>query len=81
MELNPNHPATREVHDHWHKVVGILMMKLGKTELEITDSDISALGDNERAVVADCRGGKFVVRLVTMKEGAKLAREAGGLPV
>ena len=41
----------------------------------------TALGDNERAVVADCRGGRFVVRLVTMEEGEKLAREEGGLPV
>jgi hypothetical protein len=80
-ELNPNHPVTREVHDHWHKVCGILMMKLGKDAVEITESDVTALGDNERAVVADCRGGRFVVRLVTMEEGEKLAREEGGLPV
>lgn len=80
-ELNPNHPVTREVHDHWHKVCGILMMRLGKTVIEITEADIVALGDNEKAVVADCRGGKFILRMVTMEEGGRLARDAGGLPV
>jgi hypothetical protein len=27
----------------------------------------------------DCRNNKMVVRLVTMEEGERLAREAGGL--
>lgn len=80
-ELNPNHPVTQEVHDHWHKICAILMMRLGKTSLEITEADVTALGNNEKAVVADCRGGKFIVRLVTMEEGEQLAKDAGGLPV
>ena len=80
-ELNPNHPVTREVHDHWHKLCGILLMKLGKNTLEITEADVKALGDNEKAVVVDCRGGKFIVRLVTMEEGERIAIVAGGLPV
>lgn len=81
MEINPNHPVTRQAHDHWHKVAAILMMRLGVDVLEITEDDVSKLGNNEKAVVADCRGGKFVLRLVTMEEGEKLAREAGGMPV
>ena len=28
-ELNPNHPATREVHDHWHKIAALMMFKMG----------------------------------------------------
>lgn len=81
MELNPNHPVTRKVHDHWHKIAGVLMVKLGKDAVEITSEDVDALGDNDKAVIADCRGGKFIVRLVTMEEGKRMAREAGGLPV
>jgi hypothetical protein len=79
-ELNPNHPVTQEVHDHWHKVCGVLMQKFGQTAVEITSDDVAALGDNEMCVVADCRGGKFIVRLMTMEEGERLARQEGGLP-
>jgi hypothetical protein len=35
-------------HDHWHKVCAILMMRLGKTSLEITEADVAALGNNEK---------------------------------
>jgi hypothetical protein len=80
-ELNPNHPVTRQVHDHWHKVAAILMMRLGVDSYEVTEEDVLQLGDNQRGVVADLRGGRFVVRLVTMEEGERMAREAGGLPV
>lgn len=81
MELNPNHPITQTVHDHWHKIVGIIMAKLGHDALEITEEDLALLGDNEKCVVADCRGGKFVVRLMSMEEGKKLARQEGGLAI
>jgi hypothetical protein len=47
-ELNPNHPVTQEVHDRWPKVCAILMMRLGKTSLEITEADAAALGNNEK---------------------------------
>lgn len=80
-ELNPNHPITRMTHDQWHKVVGVLMLKMNLTEMEITLDDLVLLGDNEKAVVADCRGGKFVVRVMGMDEARKLARKEGGLPV
>ncbi len=30
-ELNPNHPATREFRDQWHKLCAIMMMKAGVT--------------------------------------------------
>jgi len=80
-ELNPNHPVTREVHDHWHKIAAILMLKFGKSAVEITEADVRSLGNNENAVMADCRGGRFVVRIVSMEEAEKLARKEGGLPV
>lgn len=81
MELNPNHPVTQQVHDSWHKIAAILMQKFGKSAVEITHADILALGDNEKAITADCRGGKFVVRLVDMDQGIAMAQKEGGLPV
>jgi len=81
MELNPNHPITRLTHDNWHKIVGVLMLKFNVTDVEILADDVARLGDNEKAIVADCRGGRFVVRVMDMKDAAELARKEGGLPV
>lgn len=76
MELNPNNPVVREISDQWHKLAAIVMNKLGVQELEILAGDIDGMAG--KAIVADARGGKFVLRLVTMEEGMKLAREHGG---
>lgn len=81
MEINPNHPVLREAHDHWHKFCAILMSKFGATEVEITIDDVMQLGDNEHAIVLDTRGGRCVLRMVTMEEGERLARKEGGMPV
>jgi hypothetical protein len=80
-ELNPNHPVTQMTHDNWHKIVGVIMLKFGVTDVEIESDDVLRLGDNEKAVVADCRGGRFIIRVVGMDEARKLARKEGGLPV
>jgi hypothetical protein len=68
-------------HDQWHKIVGVLMLKFGVTDVEIESDDVVRLGDNEKAVVADCRGGRFIIRVVGMDEARKLAHREGGLPV
>lgn len=81
MELNPNHPVTKKVHDHWHKIAALLMLKFNQTDVEITLEDLDLLGDNEKAVLMDERGGKCFIRIVSMAEGERLAREEGGLPV
>ena len=81
MELNPNHPVVLVARDQWHKFCAILMSKFGKTEMEITVDDVTALGDNEKGIVLDMRGGRCVLRMVSMEEGQRLARKEGGLPV
>ena len=43
MELNPNHPVTKEMRDHWHKIAAILMVKFKVTSVEITIKDIENL--------------------------------------
>ena len=80
-ELNPNHPVVVETRDQWHKLAAILMAKFGHNEVEILPEDVANLGDNQKGIVIDTRGGRFVLRLVSMEEGERLAREAGGLPV
>jgi hypothetical protein len=81
-EVNPNHPVTMTMHDHWHKVVAILMHQCGLDSFEITAAHLEQF---EREypngnVVADARGSRFVIRLVTAEEGQRLARSEGGLP-
>lgn len=78
-ELNPNHPVTQEMHDNWHKIVALIMRKFGVSEVEIGLEDISGEG---MAVVADTRKNDvLIIRLITMKEAEKLAKEVGGLLV
>lgn len=79
MEGNPTHPVTRMMDQNWHKVVGIMMLCARKTEFEVTPDMIDALGHSGLGVCADCRGGKFIVRLVTDEEGKAVMRaEAQG---
>lgn len=80
MELNPNNPTTTAVRDQWHKLCAILIFKGNVREVEITPSDVARLEKEKLSIVADCRGGNFVLRLVDEKEGERLAREEGGLP-
>lgn len=40
MELNPNHPVTKEVHQQWYKIAALLMFKMGKVSVEITSKEI-----------------------------------------
>jgi len=76
MELNPNNPVTKQMHDNWHAVVAVLLQQMGVTEFEITPEMLTRLSASNRlAVVADARGGRFVLRAVTMEEGERLAKE------
>lgn len=78
-EINPNHPMTKFAREQWHKIAALLMMELGKDSIEITEAMIARIG-SDRAIALDERGGKLFVRLVSIKEAERLAREAGGLP-
>jgi hypothetical protein len=82
-ELNPNHPVTLQIHDQWHKIAAVLLMKLVADErhpqLEITEQDVRDLAEMNGAIVVDTNGGKFVLRLLDGAEAAAVARAAGGL--
>jgi hypothetical protein len=83
-EINPNHPMTRAVHDHWHKFVAILLHKFGKKEITISLQDVMAMREefnDDVIVIAQEKGENIVLRLVTGEEGRRLARAEGGLPI
>jgi hypothetical protein len=84
-ELNPNHPVTAAVSDHWHKIVALMMMQQGVEEVEISLAEIREMIPDDpakmKAVIIRDTGQSIIIRLVPMSEAEKLAREAGGLLV
>lgn len=78
--LNPNHPVTQQASELWYKIAAALMMKFGVDHVELTAADVQALGDNEKAIVFHAHENTIDLKLVSMAEGEKLAREHGGLP-
>lgn len=81
-EINPNHPVTREVHDHWHKIAAILLHKIGKRQLRVTLADLQAWEREfpDGAIVIKANNYDFLLRLVTAEEARELARKEGGFP-
>lgn len=82
-ELNPNHPATQAVHDHWHKICALMMIKFGLRTLTIPPDEVKrALNmDLNIAIRFDDEKG-IELFLVDDAETAKItARREGGLPV
>jgi len=77
-EINPNHAVTRAVHDQWHKIAALLVQKLGGSAL-ITSADVMALGMDKAVTVQELSDG-IHVRIVSLAEAEKLARQHGGLP-
>lgn len=77
MELNPNHAVTQSTHDQWHKFVAIMLYKYG--DVTITIDDVRAMPDDIAVTVQELEDG-IHLRLVSMAEGERLAREQGGRP-
>lgn len=79
MELNPQHPVTQAMHDHWHKIVGVLVHKLGQGHIVITLDDLRAMPANVGITCQELTDG-IHLRLVDEATAHRLARKEGGLP-
>jgi len=79
MEINPNHPVTQTVHDHWHKIAAILMIKFGVKSVDITDLDVKNI-PSDIAIAIESKPDHLRIFLTDMKTAEKLAMEEGGLP-
>lgn len=80
MEINPNHPVTRIMHDQWHKIVALLMAKQLVYEVVITPDDIRALPADLAIAVHEQDDGIHII-LLDGARADRLARREGGLPV
>lgn len=82
LELNPNHPTTQGVHDHWHKLCALVMLKLNVRTVKFTEAELASFCEAANInIVADTRGNTLTLRLVDDAEAQRLAKEAGGLPI
>lgn len=83
-EINPNHPVTSAVHDHWHKIVAILMHKFELGEVVITGSDLESLRHaypvGMPSVLLHDKADGMHIKIVTEEEARRLAAVEGGLP-
>jgi hypothetical protein len=79
MELNPNHPTTMAVSDHWYKIAALLMKKFGKDNVVITSEDMANMPPSA-ITVQDKKDGIYL-RLVDMATAERLAKQEGGLPI
>lgn len=77
MELNPNHAVTQQLHDHWHKVVAILLHRYG--DVVITLDEIAAMPLDAGVVFQELADGLHL-RLVNADTAAALANKQGGRP-
>lgn len=75
-ELNPKHPVTEEVREHWAKFLAAVMGKLGKEKITLELIDLEAI--DGLCVVVHMHKNSVDLSLVTMEEGERLANEHGG---
>jgi hypothetical protein len=75
MELNPNHPMTAGVHDHWYKLAAMLVNRIPGQRTVITEDEIRRM-DGKAITMKETAAG-IELRIVTMEEGERLANEEG----
>jgi hypothetical protein len=79
-ELNPNHAVTTAVREQWSTIAALIMHKLGRAHVVLTVDDLNAIAADPQAIVVQEKRDGLHLRLVSMEEGERLARMAGGLP-
>ncbi len=62
-EVNPHHPVTEALHDQWHKICLILMVRLGEKEIVINKADLDQVleGPYKYIVAHDKHDGLHVI--------------------
>ncbi|RIX47463.1 MAG: hypothetical protein D3M94_07260 [Rhodocyclales bacterium GT-UBC] len=79
MELNPNHPVSQAIHNQWHKLAALLMVKLEADHVVITAGDIAKLSHGIGIQVEEKPDGLHI-SIIEMAKAVELAYREGGLP-
>lgn len=82
-ELNPEHPVTREMHDLWHKMVGLLLWKFCDGKYTVTNEDAAGFAkaiEGGSVVIAHAHADRLELKIVPEAEAMRLMSdlEAGG---
>lgn len=82
-ELNPNHPLLQQSRAHWHKIAALIMVKLKRKQLVITQDDVDAISHGNINIVLDgrkefCPSGGLIIRIVDDETAQAMAKEGGG---
>ena len=80
-EVNPNHPVTQLVREHWHKIAALIMLKMQLKVVEFSLAEVEQLGKEETNIVFHATETTIFVRLVSNEEAKTIARRVGGLPI
>lgn len=75
--LNPNHPVTQQMSDQWHKIAALAVFKAGG-HVVISMEDMRDL--QGMAISVQEKHDGLHLKVITMEEGMRLAKEQGGLP-
>lgn len=77
-EINPNHEVTQKMNGQWHKIVAILMKKLGANEVVITANDIVEMGCDAAIAIQEQPDGLHI-KMIDMETAILMAEKEGGL--
>jgi hypothetical protein len=79
LEMNPEHPTTKGVHDHWYKVCALLMLKMGVKDITISPQEIERIEGNNIAIKFDDKLG-IILKLLSDEEIMSVGIENGAVP-
>lgn len=74
-ELNPEHPVTQTLHEQWHKIAALIMMKLGVKQVVITQADMDEFLKQEGSnIVLHAHADCMDIRIVGSEEAKRLVK-------
>jgi hypothetical protein len=81
MEMNPHHPVTEQLHEHWHKIAALIMRKAGLSKLTITLEDSELFGSLPPAsmptILVHSHKDSMDVLLMPLDEARRYAEKLG----
>lgn len=77
-ELNPHHPVTQQMRDHWSKIAAVLVHKMGGN-VTITEADFAGIPPGGLNLVVHERNDGLHLEVVDDETAMRIASNAGGM--
>ena len=75
MELNPDHPVIKQIHDQWHSICFLIMKKLGVSEVRITSADVAKIEPEKEAITIQEKDNQLVITIRSMDEAKRMLEQ------